>query len=62
MKSDALTVSTKEQENSYEQWDAYKAYKKGDKVVPSGKVTRQFKVIKEMGNETGFLLYHYGKK
>lgn len=38
MKSDALTVSTQGQENSYEQWDAYKAYKKEDKVVHEGKV------------------------
>ncbi len=28
MKSDALTIATKGQENTYEQWDAYKAYKK----------------------------------
>ncbi|HDR4482917.1 TPA: lytic polysaccharide monooxygenase [Bacillus cereus] len=38
MKSDALTIATKGQENTYEQWDAYKAYKKGDKVVHEGKV------------------------
>ncbi|WP_377867506.1 lytic polysaccharide monooxygenase [Bacillus sp. R86525] len=37
MKSDVLTVTTKEQENTYEQWDSYKAYKKGDRVVHEGK-------------------------
>lgn len=38
MNSDALTIATKGQENTYEQWGAYKAYKKGDKVVHEGKV------------------------
>ncbi|EEL67526.1 lytic polysaccharide monooxygenase [Bacillus mycoides] len=37
MKSDILTVTTKEQENAYEKWDSYKAYKKGDRVVHEGK-------------------------
>ncbi|MGE8056187.1 lytic polysaccharide monooxygenase [Bacillus mycoides] len=37
MKSDILTVNTKEQENAYEKWDSYKAYKKGDRVVHEGK-------------------------
>ncbi|MCQ6536624.1 lytic polysaccharide monooxygenase [Bacillus mycoides] len=37
MKSDILTVTTKEQENVYEKWDSYKAYKKGDRVVHEGK-------------------------
>ncbi|PFX88626.1 chitin-binding protein [Bacillus mycoides] len=37
IKSDILTVTTKEQENAYEKWDSYKAYKKGDRVVHEGK-------------------------
>ncbi|MBE7129522.1 lytic polysaccharide monooxygenase [Bacillus mycoides] len=37
IKSNVLTVTTKEQENTYEQWDSYKAYKKGDRVVHEGK-------------------------
>ncbi|KLA26165.1 lytic polysaccharide monooxygenase [Bacillus cereus] len=38
MKSDAITVTTKGQENSYEQWDARKAYKVRDRVVHEDKV------------------------
>ncbi|MGE7946717.1 lytic polysaccharide monooxygenase [Lysinibacillus sp. NPDC093688] len=38
IKSSVLTVTTKEQGASYEQWSSYKAYTKGDKVEHQGKV------------------------
>ncbi|MEC2867315.1 lytic polysaccharide monooxygenase [Bacillus bombysepticus] len=38
IKSNILTATTKEQGSSYEQWNPYKAYKKGDKVVYQGKI------------------------
>lgn len=37
IKSSILTVTTKEQSTSYEQWSPFKAYKKGDKVEYQGK-------------------------
>ncbi|MBY0600191.1 lytic polysaccharide monooxygenase [Bacillus bingmayongensis] len=38
IKSNILTVTTKEQGSSYEQWDPSKAYKKGDRVEHQGKI------------------------
>jgi len=38
IKSSVLTVTTKEQGASYEQWSSFKAYTKGDKVEHQGKV------------------------
>ncbi|SNS83189.1 Carbohydrate binding domain-containing protein [Bacillus sp. OK838] len=37
IKSDTLAVTTKEQSSSYEQWDSFKAYTKGDRVEHQGK-------------------------
>nr|WP_260398777.1 lytic polysaccharide monooxygenase [Peribacillus simplex] len=37
IKSDILAVTTKEQSSSYEQWDSFKAYTKGDRVEYQGK-------------------------
>ncbi|MEH6944414.1 lytic polysaccharide monooxygenase [Bacillus sp. JJ722] len=37
IKSNTLTVTTKDQSSSYEQWDPYKAYTKGDRVNHQGK-------------------------
>ncbi|MBK3497443.1 fibronectin type III domain-containing protein, partial [Viridibacillus sp. YIM B01967] len=37
IKSNILTVTTKEQNSSYKQWDPYKAYTKGDRVEHQGK-------------------------
>lgn len=37
IKSDIFTVTTKEQSSSYEQWNQFKAYTKGDRVEHQGK-------------------------
>lgn len=37
IQSNILTVTTKEQSSSYEQWDPNKAYTKGDRVEHQGK-------------------------
>ncbi|PGH78289.1 chitin-binding protein [Bacillus thuringiensis] len=37
VQSDILTITTKAESNSYEEWDAKKAYKKGDGVLHKGK-------------------------
>ncbi|MFJ7034163.1 carbohydrate-binding protein, partial [Bacillus cereus] len=38
IQSEILLVKTKDQNVSYEKWDARKAYTKGDRVVHEGKV------------------------
>lgn len=38
IKSNTLTITTKELGSPYEQWNAYKAYTKGDKVEHKGKI------------------------
>ncbi|QFQ28976.1 lytic polysaccharide monooxygenase [Bacillus thuringiensis] len=38
IKSNTLTITTKELGSPYEQWNAYKAYAKGDKVEHKGKI------------------------
>ena len=62
VQSDIFIITTKTESVSYEEWDAKKAYEKGDKVLHEEKYMKQSKVIKEMGIQTGFMLYHYGKQ
>ncbi len=38
IRSNTLTITTKELGSSYEQWNAYKAYTKGDKVEHKDKI------------------------
>lgn len=62
VQSDIFIITTKTESVSYEEWDAKKAYEKGDKVLHEEKYMKQSKVIKEMGIQTGFMPYHYGKQ
>ena len=61
-RSDVLDVTTKAEDSTYEKWDARKAYTKGDRVVYEGKCIKQFKVIKAMVTQIGFLPYRFGSQ
>ncbi|MEN1939018.1 lytic polysaccharide monooxygenase [Paenibacillus sp. 102] len=52
VKSNILTATTKEQGSSYEQWDPYKAYKKGDRVEYQGKIYEAVQSYQGNGDPT----------
>lgn len=62
VQSDTFTITTKTESASYEAWDAKKAYKKGIEFYTREKCMKQSRIMKDMGIQTGFLLYPYGKQ
>ena len=62
IQSDIFTITTKTENASYGEWDAKKAYEKEIEFYTREKYMKQSKVIKEMGIQTGFMPYHYGKQ
>lgn len=62
IQSDVFTVTTKTESASYEAWNSKRHIKREIESCTKGKCMKLSKITKEMGIQTGFMLYHYGKQ
>ncbi len=56
VQSDIFTITTKTESVSYGEWDAKKAYKRVIESYTKEKCMKPYKIIKEMGIQTGYAL------